>query len=690
MKRRTLLMSGAGTALAATLGMPLRAQDVTKVGFIYVGPVGDGGWTYQHDLGRQEMAAALGGAVETVFQESVPEGADAERAITQMVLSGCKLIFTTSFGYMDPTINVAAQFPDVKFEHATGYKTADNVSVYDSRFYEGRAVIGTIAGRMTKTNKIGYIASFPIPEVIQGINSSFIHARKVNPNVEMVIIWAFTWFDPAKEADAAKAMIEQGCDVILQHTDSTAPQAAAQEAGNVITFGQASDMAAFAPSPRVASIIDNWGPYYTARTQAVLDGRHGRRPCGHRPDFRRRAPRGEGRGRGDDRRHHGGHLSPVHRPPEQTGRHPVPGRWRCGHGRGTGRHGVLSGRDHGRHSVLILPFRVFKRPAIGGPFRLQAPRLCRINGPSSAQDLTMTDLLAQRAAFGCMQWGGQADAAEAAQMFDACLAAGITHFDTAWGYHAGRSEEILGQLARGRDGLTIATKVAWDGGTRARILDQFDQCRSRLAIDRVDVLYVHYWRSDVPLEETIATLAELQDRGLVGALALSNHPAWVVMKAQGIAARHGTRIAAIQPMFSIVKRQAMVELLPMAADQGIAAFCYSPLGGGLLTGKYAAGGAGRLDWDANYKVRYGEAAMRDAAAGLAALAAEAGMHPATLAVAWVLGHPKGAKPILSGASAAQLAPSLAALTWRLDPDLQARISALYPDPAPATDRTEEK
>jgi basic membrane protein A and related proteins len=272
MKRRTLLMSGAGTALAATLGMPLRAQDVTKVGFIYVGPVGDGGWTYQHDLGRQEMAAALGGAVETVFQESVPEGADAERAITQMVLSGCKLIFTTSFGYMDPTINVAAQFPDVKFEHATGYKTADNVSVYDSRFYEGRAVIGTIAGRMTKTNKIGYIASFPIPEVIQGINSSFIHARKVNPNVEMVIIWAFTWFDPAKEADAAKAMIEQGCDVILQHTDSTAPQAAAQEAGNVITFGQASDMAAFAPSPRVASIIDNWGPYYTARTQAVLDG----------------------------------------------------------------------------------------------------------------------------------------------------------------------------------------------------------------------------------------------------------------------------------------------------------------------------------------------------------------------------------------------------------------------------------
>jgi simple sugar transport system substrate-binding protein len=202
----------------------------------------------------------------------VPEGADAERAITQMVLSGCGLIFTTSFGYMDATVNVAGQFPDVKFEHATGYKTAPNVSTYDSRFYEGRAVIGHIAGRMTKTNKIGYIASFPIPEVIQGINSSFLHARKVNPNVEMVVIWAYTWFDPQKEADAAKAMIDQGVDVIMQHTDSTAPQAAAQEAGNVITFGQASDMAAFAPSPRVASIIDNWGPYYIERIGAVLDG----------------------------------------------------------------------------------------------------------------------------------------------------------------------------------------------------------------------------------------------------------------------------------------------------------------------------------------------------------------------------------------------------------------------------------
>jgi simple sugar transport system substrate-binding protein len=271
--RRTLLTTGAAGATLATLGLPLRAQEgPLKVGFIYVGPIGDGGWTYQHDQGRLAVEEHFGDAVETVYQESVPEGADAERAIAQMVLSGCKLIFTTSFGYMDPTVNVAAQFPDVKFEHCTGYKTAPNLAVYDARFYEGRAVIGTIAGRMTQTNKIGYIGSYPIPENIQGINSAFLHARKVNPDVEMVVVWAYTWFDPAKEADAAKAMIEQGVDVIMQHTDSTAPQAAAQEAGNVYTFGQASDMEAFKPVPRISSIIDNWAPYYISRVQAVIDG----------------------------------------------------------------------------------------------------------------------------------------------------------------------------------------------------------------------------------------------------------------------------------------------------------------------------------------------------------------------------------------------------------------------------------
>ncbi len=273
MQRRTILKGGAALGLTMVAGMPAMAQDgPLKVGFIYVGPIGDGGWTFQHDQGRLAVVEAFGDKVETVFQESVPEGADAVRVLTQMALSGCGLIFTTSFGYMDQTVEVAGKFPDIKFEHATGYKQAPNLATYDARFYEGRAVLGHIAGKMTKSNKIGYIASFPIPEVIQGINSSFLHARKVNPAVEMSVVWAYTWFDPAKEADAAKALIEQGVDVILQHTDSTAPLAEAAKTPGVIGFGQASDMAAFSPSPRVTSIIDNWAPYYVKRVQAVMDG----------------------------------------------------------------------------------------------------------------------------------------------------------------------------------------------------------------------------------------------------------------------------------------------------------------------------------------------------------------------------------------------------------------------------------
>ncbi|EEB84447.1 BMP family ABC transporter substrate-binding protein [Roseobacter sp. GAI101] len=271
MKLSTLLASAA-LALGLAGGAYADAHGKTKVGFVFVGPVGDGGWTYEHNQGRLAVEKEFGDKVETVFVESVAEGPDSERVMTQMALDGADLIFTTSFGYMDPTINIAAKFPDVKFEHATGYKRADNVSTYSARFYEGRAIQGHIAGKMTKSNVIGYIGSFPIPEVIRGINSAYIHAKKVNPDVEFKIVWAYTWFDPAKEADAAKVLIEQGADVILQHTDSTAPQAAAQEAGNVITFGQASDMAQYAPMPRVSSIIDNWAPYYIARTKAVMDG----------------------------------------------------------------------------------------------------------------------------------------------------------------------------------------------------------------------------------------------------------------------------------------------------------------------------------------------------------------------------------------------------------------------------------
>ncbi|EAQ04342.1 bmp family protein [Pseudooceanicola batsensis HTCC2597] len=265
-------MTGAALAVGLAATGVAAQDDVTKVGFVYVGPVGDGGWTYEHDQARQKVEEHFGDKVETVYVESVPEGPDSERVMTQMALDGADLIFTTSFGYMDPTINVAKKFPDVKFEHATGYKTADNVSVYSARFYEGRAVQGTIAGHMTESNVIGYIGSYPIPEVIRGINAAYIHAKKVNPDVEFKIVWAFTWIDPAKEADAAKVLIEQGADVILQHTDSTAPLAAAQEAGGIIGFGQASDMAEYKPSPRVSSIIDNWAPYYIDRVQAVMDG----------------------------------------------------------------------------------------------------------------------------------------------------------------------------------------------------------------------------------------------------------------------------------------------------------------------------------------------------------------------------------------------------------------------------------
>lgn len=262
------------TALALATALPLAAaaEDPTTVGFVYVGPVGDMGWSYEHDQGRLAVEAEFGDAVETTFVESVPEGADAERVMTQMALQGADLVFATSFGYMGAINTVAGNFPDVKFEHATGYRRDHpNVSTYSARFYEGRAVIGHIAGKMTETNKIGYIASFPIPEVIRGINAAYLHAKKANPDVEMSVVWVYTWFDPGKEADAARALIDQGVDIMMQHTDSTAPQAAAKEAG-ILSFGQASDMAQFKPAPRIGSIIDDWAPYYIERVRAVMDG----------------------------------------------------------------------------------------------------------------------------------------------------------------------------------------------------------------------------------------------------------------------------------------------------------------------------------------------------------------------------------------------------------------------------------
>jgi basic membrane protein A len=260
-------------AAAAVLGMAGQASAAdVKACFIYVGPIGDFGWSYQHHQGLLQVEEELGDAVETAYLESVPEGADAERAIERFARSGCNIIFTTSFGYMDPTNKVAAKFPDVKFEHATGYKRdSPNVSVYSSKFYQGRYVQGQIAAKMSETGVAGYIASFPIPEVVRGINSFLLGAQSINPDFSLKVVWVNTWFDPGKEADAAKALIDQGVDIITQHTDSTAPMQVAAERG-ISAFGQASDMIKFGPETQLTSIIDEWGPYYVERVKAVMEG----------------------------------------------------------------------------------------------------------------------------------------------------------------------------------------------------------------------------------------------------------------------------------------------------------------------------------------------------------------------------------------------------------------------------------
>ena len=269
MKR--LMMQVAAAAVAIGMAGGAVAADKLKVGFVYVGPIGDHGWSYEHNEGRLAVEKAFGDKVETSYVENVSEGPDAARVIQQMARSGHDLIFTTSFGFMNPTLKAAKQNPKVKFEHATGFKRAPNMSTYSARFYEGRTVIGLIAGKMTKTNTIGYIASFPIPEVVRGINAAYLAAKSVNPDVEFKVIWVNTWFDPGKEADAAKALIDQGADILMQHTDSPAAMQIAEERG-ILAFGQASDMKAFGPNAQLTSIIDDWAPYYIARVQAVMDG----------------------------------------------------------------------------------------------------------------------------------------------------------------------------------------------------------------------------------------------------------------------------------------------------------------------------------------------------------------------------------------------------------------------------------
>ncbi len=262
------LAAAAAAILGPAIGAPLAAEEL-KVGFVYVSPIGDAGWTYQHDLGRLELEKALGDKVKTSYVESVPEGADAERVIRKFASDGHQLVFTTSFGYMNPTVKVAKQFPKVQFEHATGYKRAKNVSTYQARFYEGRYLTGIVAGKMTKSNKIGYVAAFPIPEVVRGINAFTLGLRSVNPNAEVRVVWVSSWYDPGKEREAAETLISQGADVITQHTDSTAPVQAAEDKG-VWAIGYHSDMSKYGKRAHLTATTHHWGSYYIQASKDVM------------------------------------------------------------------------------------------------------------------------------------------------------------------------------------------------------------------------------------------------------------------------------------------------------------------------------------------------------------------------------------------------------------------------------------
>lgn len=248
---------------------PKEEPKVVKAGFVYVSPVGDAGYSYAHDLGRKAVAKM--DDVTTSFVESVPEGADSERVIRNMARKGFDVIFTTSFGYMDPTIKVAKEFPDVDFMHCSGFKKSENVNNYFGRIYQSRYLTGLVAGAMTKSNKLGYVAAFPIPEVIRGINAYTLGVREMNPDAEVRVVWTKTWYDPALEKDAAKSLLDAGCDVIAQHQDSPAPQEAAQEAG-AYSVGYNSDMSSFAPKAHLTSAVWNWAPMYVKTVEQVRNG----------------------------------------------------------------------------------------------------------------------------------------------------------------------------------------------------------------------------------------------------------------------------------------------------------------------------------------------------------------------------------------------------------------------------------
>ncbi len=262
----SVLLAGSLVA-AATAG----AADPLKVGFIYVSPIGDAGWTYQHDLGRKALEEKFGDKIEVKYIDSVPEGAEAERVTRELAASGNQLIFGTSFGFMNPMLKVAKAFPDTAFDHATGYKTADNLGNYNARFYEGRYLAGIVAGSMSKSNVLGYVAAFPIPEVVQGINAYTRGAQTVNPDIEVKVVWVNSWFDPGREREAADALIDQGADVITHHTDSTAVVVAAEEKGKY-AIAYHSDMAKYGPKAHLTAVTHHWEDYYIKQVQAVLDG----------------------------------------------------------------------------------------------------------------------------------------------------------------------------------------------------------------------------------------------------------------------------------------------------------------------------------------------------------------------------------------------------------------------------------
>jgi simple sugar transport system substrate-binding protein len=268
---KKLIVAAAILAASAALG-GASAQQKLKIGFIYVGPVGDMGWSYQHEVARRAIVDEFKDKIDTTFLENVNEGPDAERAIEQLVRNGAKLVYTTSFGFMDATAKVAKKYPNVMFEHATGYKRDKNLATYSGRFYEGRYIQGQIAAKMSKTGTIGYIASFPIPEVISGINATMLGAQSVRPDMKVKIIWVNSWYDPGKEAAAARALADQGADILTQHTDSAAATQFANERG-IFSFGQDSDQIKFGPKAQLTAIINNWTPYYVDRVKLALDNK---------------------------------------------------------------------------------------------------------------------------------------------------------------------------------------------------------------------------------------------------------------------------------------------------------------------------------------------------------------------------------------------------------------------------------